>query len=169
MAADNPQARFRQPLTMDEYLELPYLIDPMRRPDLCMESDVAAAVVVTSSERAADLDATPVYIGGAVMGAPRRFGQGLLGNYNMSDDDFASAGQRTIAADLYTKAGLGPDDVDVAQIYDHFTPQVLMGLEDFGFCPIGEGGPFLEDGGIGLDALPLNTSGATSPRSTPTG
>ena len=95
----------------------------------------------------------------ATMGSPYRWGQGLLGGANMSDDDFASAGQRTIAADLWAKSGLGPDDVDVAQIYDHFSPHVIMGLEDFGLCPIGEGGPFVTDGGIGLDALPLNTSG----------
>ena len=159
MAAANPRARFRSPLTLEQYLEMPYLYEPLRRPDICMESDVAAAVVVTSAERAADLDADPVYIAAAAIGAPQRFGQGLLGSYNMRDEDFASAGQRTVAADLYSKAGLGPADVDVAQIYDHFSPQVLMGLEDFGFCDAGEGGPFVDGGGIGLGALPLNTSG----------
>ena len=159
MAAANPQARFRQPLTLDQYFEMPYYYEPMRRPDICMESDVAAAVVVTSAEQAADLDAVPVYIAAAALGAPQRFGQGLLGGYNMRDEDFASAGQRTVAADLYAKAGLGPGDVDVAQIYDHFSPLVLMGLEDFGFCPVGEGGRFIAGGGVGMDALPLNTSG----------
>lgn len=159
MAAGNPQARFREPLTPDEYFEMPYIYEPLRRPDICMESDVAVAVVITSAERAADLDAEAAHIAAAVIGAPQRFGQGLLGSYNMRDDDFASAGQRTVAADLYAKAGLGPADVDVAQIYDHFSPLVLMGLEDFGFCQAGEGGPFVAGGGIGLDALPLNTSG----------
>ena len=159
MAASNPLARFREPLSADEYFSMPYIYEPMRRPDLCMESDVAVAVVITSAERAADLDAHAVHIAAASIGAPQRYGQGLLGSYNMRDDDFASAGQRTVATDLYSKAGLGPADVDVAQIYDHFSPLVLMGLEDFGFCEAGEGGPFVADGGIGLDALPLNTAG----------
>ncbi|MCY3635628.1 MAG: lipid-transfer protein [bacterium] len=159
MAANNPQARFREPLSADEYFSMPYIYEPMRRPDICMESDVAVAVVITSAERAADLDVDPVHIAAASIGAPQRYGQGLLGSYNMRDSDFASAGQRTVAADVYSKAGLGPADVDVAQIYDHFSPLVLMGLEDFGFCEAGEGGPFVADGGIGLNALPLNTAG----------
>ena len=159
MAAANPRARFRDPLTPDQYFAMPYIYEPLRRPDICMEPDVAVAAIVTSAERAADLDADAAYIAAAAVGAPQRYGQGLLGSYNMRDTDFASAGQRTVAADLYSKAGLGPADVDVAQIYDHFSPLVLMGLEDFGFCGVGEGGPFVADGGIGLDALPLNTAG----------
>jgi acetyl-CoA acetyltransferase len=58
-------------------------------------------------------------------------------------------------------AGIGPDDVDVAELYDHFTPMVLMQLEDYGFCPIGESGPFVADGNIrfGSGSLPVNTHG----------
>ena len=159
MAANNPEARFRTPLTMEDYLAAPFVCDPLRLLDICMESDVGAAVVLTSAERARDLRADPVYLAAAVMGSPSRWGQGHLGNNNMPDDDFASAGQRTVAADLWAKSGLGPEDVDVAQIYDHFSSHVVMGLEDFGFCPIGEGGRFVSGGGIGMNALPLNTSG----------
>ena len=159
MASTNDQARFREPIDLDDYLASPLVADPLRLYDICMESDVGVAVVLASAERARDLRQDPVYVASATMGSPYRWGQGLLGGANMSDDDFASAGQRTIAADLWAKSGLGPDDVDVAQIYDHFSPHVIMGLEDFGLCPIGEGGPFVADGGIGLDALPLNTSG----------
>jgi acetyl-CoA acetyltransferase len=78
----------------------------------------------------------------------------------MSDDDFCSAGQRTLAEDLYRQSGISPEEIHVAQIYDHFTAMVLMGLEDFGFCAKGESGPFVAEGGIRLTgSLPLNTHG----------
>ena len=66
----------------------------------------------------------------------------------MPDDDFASSGHRPVAKRMYEMAGVGPADVDVALLYDHFSPMVLMQLEDYGFCPIGEGGPFVADGNI---------------------
>jgi acetyl-CoA acetyltransferase len=115
---------------------------------------------VTSAERAKDLKQPPVLLSGIAMGAPRRWGMGMFGGNNMSDEDFASAGQRTIAEDLYRYAGMGPSDVDVAEIYDHFTPMVLMGLEDFQFVKKGESGPFVADGNIRAGgALPVNTHG----------
>lgn len=160
MAANNPLARFRDPITVEEHHASRMMADPIRLLDMCMESDVGVAVLITSTERAQDLRQPPVLLRGATLGSPWRWGQGNLGNSNMRDDDFASAGQRSVAEDLYTKSGLGPADVDVAQIYDHFTPMVLMGLEDFGFCAPGEGGPFVADGNIRTGgSLPLNTSG----------
>jgi acetyl-CoA acetyltransferase len=85
---------------------------------------------------------------------------GAFGGLNMAARDYVSAGQRTIADDLYRNAGMGPSDVDVAMIYDHFTPMVLMGLEDFGFVPQGESGPFVADGNLRPGgALPTNTHG----------
>ena len=94
------------------------------------------------------------------MGAPYRWGNGMFGGNNMSDEDFASAGQRTIGIDLYNNAGIGPEEVDVAEIYDHFTPMVLMGLEDFQFIPKGQSGPFVADGNIRREGkLPVNTHG----------
>jgi acetyl-CoA acetyltransferase len=79
----------------------------------------------------------------------------------MPDDYFASSGHRPVAARLYAQAGLGPEDVDVAELYDHFTPMVLMQLEDYGLCPVGEGGPFVADGNIRYEGgtLPVNTHG----------
>jgi acetyl-CoA acetyltransferase len=160
MAAHNPDARFRDPITVEDHHASRMIADPLRLLDCCMESDVAGAVVITSAERARDCARDPVYIAAAAMGAPYRWGMGMMGGGNMSDDDFASAGQRTVAEDLYRQSGLGPDDVDVAMIYDHFTPMVLMGLEDFGFCGKGESGDFVQDGRIRLDgALPVNTHG----------
>jgi acetyl-CoA acetyltransferase len=79
----------------------------------------------------------------------------------MPDEIFASSGHRPVAADLYARAGLGPGDIDVAELYDHFTPMVLMQLEDYGFCPVGESGRFVADGNIRFDGgrLPVNTHG----------
>lgn len=160
MAANNPDARFRDPITVEEHHSSPMIADPMRLLDICMESDVGVAVVITSGERAADLRSPPVAITAASMGGPYRWGDGMLAGHNMTDEDFASAGQRTVAEDLYRLSGLSPDDVDVAMIYDHFTPMVLMGLEDFGFCKRGESGPFVAEGNIRIGGrLPLNTSG----------
>ena len=78
----------------------------------------------------------------------------------MSPEDFTSAGHRTIASNLYQNAGMDPGDVDVALIYDHFTPMVLLNLEDYGFVKPGESGPFVAEGNIRRDgSLPVNTHG----------
>ena len=83
-----------------------------------------------------------------------------MSSYNQHDDDFASSGQREVSQMLYRLGGVGPGDLDVAMIYDHFTPMVLMSLEDFGICKKGEGGPYAADGNLGLDGpLPVNTHG----------
>lgn len=158
-AASNPDARFRAPITMEDHHSSRLIADPLRLLDCCIESDSGNCVIVTSAERARDLRQPPVDIAGIAMGAPYRWGEGMYAG-NMLADDFASAGQRTIADDLYANAGMGPDDVDVAHLYDHFSPMVLMGLEDFRFCPKGESGPFVADGNIALDGtLPVNPHG----------
>jgi acetyl-CoA acetyltransferase len=159
-AVNNPDARFRDPITMDDHHQSRPIADPMRLLDCCMESDGACCVLIASAERARDMAAPPVLISGVAMGASQRWGNGQFGGFNMADVDYASAGQRTIADDLYRNAGVGPADVDVAMIYDHFTPMVLMALEDFGFVPRGEAGPFVADGNLRPGgALPTNTHG----------
>jgi acetyl-CoA acetyltransferase len=81
-------------------------------------------------------------------------------SFNTVDEDYASTGQRRAARDLWSRAGMGPDDVDVALIYDAFTPSVIMSLEDWGFCPVGEGGPFVAEGRISRDGtIPVNPHG----------
>ena len=80
-------------------------------------------------------------------GAPRGYAFGPFTNANIPDELYATGGTEELAGRLYAKAGLGPRDVDVAQIYDHFTGCVLMQLEDYGFCKRGEGGPFVETSG----------------------
>jgi acetyl-CoA acetyltransferase len=160
MAAANPDARFRDPITLHDHHASPMMSTPLRRLDYCMESDGGACFIVTSSDRARDAGPVPVLISGVAMGGPYKWGGGMFGGNNMSAADFASAGQRTIGEDLYRYSGLGPEDLDVALIYDHFTPMVLMALEDFQIVKKGESGPFVADGNIRLgSALPVNTHG----------
>jgi acetyl-CoA acetyltransferase len=159
-AATNPDALFRHEITVDDHHFSRMISDPLRLLDCCMESDGAAAVILTRPERARDLRQPPVYVMGASMAAGFRWGEGILSGHNMPADDYATAGQRATAEEVYRIAGAGPDDVDVAMIYDHFTPLVLMALEDFGFCKPGESGPFVAEGRIRREgALPVNTHG----------
>jgi len=150
---------------MEDHHNSRMLADPLRLLDYCMESDSGTCVILTSADRAKDLKSRPVYVSGLAMGAPYRWGgghfEGILGSGNqMSDDDFASSGHRTIAEDLYRNAGMEAADVDVAELYDHFTCMVLMELEDYGLCPKGESGPFVAEGHTRLGGtIPVNTHG----------
>jgi acetyl-CoA acetyltransferase len=158
--AANPDAIFRTEITVEDHHASRMIADPLRLFDICMESDGAAAVILTTPERARDLRGAPVSVLGASVAGGYRWGEGMLSGHNMPEDDYPSAGQQAAADEVYRQAGVGPDDVDVAMIYDHFTPLVLMGLEDFGFCKRGESGPFVADGSIRREgALPVNTHG----------
>ena len=97
----------------------------------------------------------------AGQGSEEGWGTGALAGFNMPADLFCSGNARTLARELYARAGIGPGDVDVAQFYDDFTGMVLLGLEDFGFCERGEGGRFAAAGKIDWPggSLPINTSG----------
>ncbi len=160
MAANNPKARFRDPITIEDHHSSRMIADPLRLLDFCMESDYGCALVITSAERAQDLRHPPAYLRSAAAAAPHRYGGALMSSYNQHDDDFASSGQAEVSQMLYRLGGVGPGDLDVAMVYDHFTPMVLMSLEDFGICPKGEGGPYAADGNLGLDGpLPVNTHG----------
>ncbi len=154
----NARAMQRQPMTMDEYLASRFIVDPFRLYDICLESDGACAVLVTRADRARDLRHQPVYImGGAYGGGPNQ-GEDLFDALRWPDHSHNYA--RYIADDLWGKAGVGPAEIDVAQIYDCFTYSVLMQLEGFGFCAAGEGGPFVAAGHIARDGkLPVNTHG----------
>ena len=159
-ALTEPTATMKEPLTIEQYLAAPMLSDPHCLFDYCLESDGAVAVVVTSSERAGNLRQPPVYVMACVHGGSREWGRSLYW-MNMPDETFASSGHAAIAQRLYEAAGVGPQDIDVAEIYDHFTSQVIMQLEDYGFCPKGDGGPFVADGAIRFNGghLPVNTHG----------
>ncbi|MCY1445766.1 hypothetical protein D9M71_622950 [compost metagenome] len=159
-ALNRPGAIRRTPLTLEEYFASPMLADPLCRLDFCLETDGAVAVITTSTERAKDLKQKPVLVRAAAHGGRREWGRAFAG-MGMSDEYFASSGHKSIADRLYDKAGMKPADIDVALIYDHFTPMVIMQLEDYGFCGKGEGGPFVESGAIrfGTGSLPVNPHG----------
>ena len=157
-ARHNERAMQRTPLTMDDYLGARRIVDPFGLYDICLESDGACAVLITAADRARDLRRPPVYImGGAYGGGPDQ-GDDLFDAIRWPDH--SSNYSRYIAADLWRSAGVGPQDVDVAEIYDCFTYSVIMQLEGFGFCAPGEGGPYAASGAIRRDgALPVNTHG----------
>lgn len=157
-AEANPRAMQRKKLTMDDYFNSRAIVDPFRLYDICLESDGACAVVVTSAERARDLPHPPVYImGGAYGGGPNQ-GDDLFDAIRWPDHVRNYA--HYIAADLWGSAGIGPQDIDLAEIYDCFTYSVVMQLEGLGFCVEGEGGPFVASGTIDRGGrMPVNTHG----------
>jgi len=141
-------------LTLEQYMESPMLADPYRMNDCCLETDGGAAFIVTSVERARDLGKTPIYIMGAASGQP------YPADEFTTRKDFHQTGLTIAAPEAFQMAGVSPDDMDFAQIYDCFTFEVIQQLEEAGFCKRGEGGQFVENGGIELGGrLPVNTSG----------
>jgi acetyl-CoA acetyltransferase len=151
----NPKAVMHgKPMTLNDYMASPMLADPYRFFDCCLETDGAAAVVVTSAERARDLATQPVRIVAAACGQP------YPADEITNRRDIFKTGLTTAAPEAFGKAGLTPSDVDFAMIYDCFTFEVLQQLEELGFCKRGEGGPFVEGGRIALGGeLPVNTHG----------
>jgi acetyl-CoA acetyltransferase len=150
-------------MTMDDYFASPMIADPHHLFDCCLESDGACAVVITTEERARDLSSRPIEVLSSVQGTPRGFGFGPFTNANVADEYYATGGCEPMAKRRFAKAGRTPADVDVAQIYDHFTGCVLLQLEDYGFCKRGEGGPFIESGALAWQggSLPTNTHGGS--------
>lgn len=158
-ALTHPLSMMTKPMTMDDYFNARMIADPLCLFDFCLENDGAVAFVVTSAERAKDLKQRPVYVSGSAHGGAGQWGR-AIGSMQMPDDIFSSSGHRSIVERLYHQAGIEVSDIDVALIYDNFTFLVISQLEDYGFCPIGEGGRFVEDGAIRLNgAIPVNPHG----------
>ena len=159
-AVNRKTALMRAPMTRDDYFAARMISDPLCLFDFCLECDGAVAVLTVSAEHARDLRRPPVYISASANGGAGRWGQAITW-MGMPDEYFASSGHRTVSRRAYEMAGVTAADVDVALLYDHFTPMVIMQLEDYGFCPIGEGGPFVADGNIRYDTgtIPVNTHG----------
>ena len=132
-AIRRPTSLMQEPLTREQYFAARMISDPLCLYDFCLECDGAVAVVTTSAERARDLRHPPVYVMASANGGHGRWGQAITW-MGMPDDEFASSGHRPVAQHLYDMAGVGPADVDVALLYDHFSPMVIMQLEDYGFC-----------------------------------
>jgi acetyl-CoA acetyltransferase len=157
-ALHNERAMLRTPLTMEDYLTARKIVDPFGLYDICLESDGACAVLVSSTERARDMRKPPVYIMGGAYGGGGHQGEDLFDAIRWSD--LAENYSAYIAKDLWNSAGIGPDAINVAEIYDCFTYSIIMQLEGFGFCKPGEGAEYAASGAIKKDGeLPTNTHG----------
>ncbi len=159
-AALHPGAQMRAPLTIEDVMASRPIADPLRLLDCSLVSDGGAAVVLTASERAKDHPQTPVYLLGA--------GEGHGHEHISQARDLTASFARQAGEAAYAMAGLGPDDIDFAELYDCFTPVVLIELEDLGFCAPGEAGPFVAEGNTQIGAgLPMNTHGGLLAHSHP--
>ncbi len=157
-AATNPAAWFYgEPITLADHQASRFIVEPLHLLDCCQESDGGQALVVTSLERARDLPNPPAVITAGAQGTGAE--QWTMTSFYR--DDIARLPEMgTVAAELWGSSGLQPSDIDTAILYDHFTPYVLMQLEEFGFCGRGEAAGFIADVGIDLDGgLPVNTHG----------
>ena len=157
-AATNPYAWFHgRPITLDEHRASRWIAEPLRLLDCCQESDGAVALVVTSLARARDLARPPAVIAAAAQGSGP--GQYVMTSY-YRDDVAALPEMGVVARQLWAQSGYRPDDVRTAVIYDHFTPYVLMQLEELGFCGRGEARHLIAGGGIEIGGrLPVNPHG----------
>jgi 17-hydroxy-3-oxo-4-pregnene-20-carboxyl-CoA lyase len=154
-AMTNPRAMRREPLTLEDYMTARVIADPYSLFDCCLESDGACALVVSATEVANDLRHPPVLVSGFVHGGGPRPRLPFDGT-----DDFTESCFRRLAPVLYDRAGVGPADIDVAELYDAYTFEVIHQLEQLGFCADGEGGDFVAEGRTARDGqLPVNTHG----------
>jgi acetyl-CoA acetyltransferase len=152
-AAMNPVAQLREPITLEDHQSSRWIADPFRLLDCCLVSNGGVAVIVTSAERAASMAQPPVHVLGWAQSHP--------GHYLRRDADFGLVtGAAAAGPAALEMAGVTLADVDVVQLYDCYTFTVLVTLEDYGFCPKGEGGPFAASGVLGPGGkLVLNTGG----------
>ncbi len=156
-AQRNPRAiRYGTPLTREEYHSSRWIAEPFHLYDCCPENDGAAAIVVTTAERAKHLAKPGVAIVAAAHGLEHRDGVGAFNEAN-----FPTAHYRHVGRQLWKRAGVGPADVDVAQFYENFTGPVLMAIAEMGFCEPARLNRFVADGNIRWPdgGLPVNTSG----------
>ena len=151
-AADNPEAAYRDPITVDDVLSGPMIADPFTKLHCCIRSDGGAAVVMVAEDRVPDLRKAPVFVLGS--------GE-AVSHVSMSQWQDFTTGPTAVSGRLaFERAGVRPDDIDVCELYDAFTYMLLVTLEDLGFCKPGEGGPLAESGALRLGgALPTNTDG----------
>ena len=148
----NPNAMYREPITVEDVLASRMVADPLHKLDCCVVSDGGGALVLTTEERARDLRQPPVWILGAAAGQS---------HWNISQmPDYVRSAGAVCGPEAFARAGLRPDQIDTLQFYDSFTITVLVLLEDMGFCKKGEGGAFVEAGHLRRGGRhPLNTDG----------
>jgi acetyl-CoA acetyltransferase len=151
-ASLNPNAVMREPITIEDHQNSRWVVEPFHLLDCCLISDGGVCIIVTSAERAKDQKKPPVLIAG--------MGQSYTTQNMEREDWWYVPHQKEALARAFAMAGVGPKDIDVAQLYDNFTMSVLLWLEHAGFCGVGEAGPFVEGGRIQLGGeLPINTAG----------
>lgn len=159
-AARNPAAQMRDLISVEDVLESRMIADPLHLLDCSLVSDGGAAIVLTSAERAADMKHAPIYLLGAGEGHSHEH---ISAARSLTTSAAKEAGQRA-----FEMSGMRPADMDFAQLYDCFTPTVLVELEDLGFCEKGEGGAFVESGALMPGgSLPVNTHGGLLSHSHP--
>lgn len=148
----NPQAMYRDPITVDDVLRSPMISSPLHKLDCCVVSDSGGAIVLTSRDRARDTRRSgPVVLG---------FGEAISHSQMNQMTDFTTTCAEYSGKRAFASAGLSPKDIKVAQIYDSFTITVALSLEALGFVPRGEVGRFVADGGLSpTGRLPINTDG----------
>jgi acetyl-CoA acetyltransferase len=148
----NPDAMYRDPITIDDVVGSRMIADPLHKLDCCVISDGGGAIVLTTAERARDLRRPPVYVLGAA---------GAETHWNISQcPDFTSSAAVASGRDAFAQAGVTPPDIDTIQFYDSFTITALVLLEGLGFCGKGEGGAFVAGGNLRRGGtLPMNTDG----------
>lgn len=157
-AANNPNAWFYQrPITLEDHQESRYIAEPLRLLDCCQESDGGQALVIVSAERARDLAQPPAVIRAAAQG----IGPQQISMSSYYRDEIDRLPEVNLVADqMWRQAGVGPEGIDAAVLYDAFTPMLLLQLEEYGFCGPGEAKDFIAEGNLELDGrLPVNTHG----------
>ncbi|MET1002486.1 MAG: acetyl-CoA acetyltransferase [Acidimicrobiia bacterium] len=151
-ASLNPDAYYRDLITIEDVQSSRMMADPLTKRHCCLRSDGGGAVVLTSSARARDLAKQPVWVLGT--------GEATSHTTMSEWEDFTESPAARSGRLAFERAGVTPDDIDLCEIYDAFTPMVLLSLEGLGFCKKGEGGGFVEDGKLRVGgALPTNTDG----------
>lgn len=156
-ASLNPNAIMgKKPLTIDDYMASPYICEPLHLFDYCLINDGGVALIIAAADIAEKMSPKPVYIE-------------AIGRYDLNKNatslepriyDFYLPAQQKAAEDLFNTAGIGPEDIDVLQVYDSFSVHIPLALEGYGYCPVGDAGRFMREEGIALGGrLPVNTSG----------
>lgn len=149
----NPKAYKRDPLSIEDVLASPYIAEPLRQRDCCLVTDAGGAIILTSADRAKSLARPPVYVKGIAETFSHHYTP-------FSTEDWLDTSVAQTANEALDMAGVTRADIDVIQIYDHFTIGVIQSLEELGFCARGEGGDFVASGRLAPGgAFPINTSG----------
>jgi acetyl-CoA acetyltransferase len=158
-ARRNPMALMQKPMTLADHRDSRIIADPMRMFDCCLESDGSLACVLTTAERARDLQQRPAYIHAASQG----MGPNASVMTNYYKQNFLETPNVYAARDLWRRSDIQPKDIRCAQLYDAFTPLILVSLEEYGFVKPGEAGPFALEGNLEWPdgRLPTNTSGGS--------